>query len=42
MKKLGIIGLGNIGNGIATAIVEGGIPGAQLVAVLDQQETPAY
>ncbi|AEF85849.1 probable L-aspartate dehydrogenase [Treponema primitia ZAS-2] len=40
MKKIGIIGLGNIGGGIATAILEGAIPNAQLRAVLGRTEPP--
>lgn len=42
MKRVGIIGLGNIGFQIARAIVEGGVPGVELVAVLDRSGCPGF
>ena len=40
MKKLGIIGLGNIGMSIAKGVLDGTVGNIQVVAVLDQADCP--
>ena len=37
MKNIGIIGYGNIGRGVSSAIIDGVIPNVSLVAVLDKE-----
>lgn len=40
MKRLGIIGLGNIGFSVARAVLDGTVNGMQVVAYLDQNDCP--
>ncbi|GHV94228.1 putative L-aspartate dehydrogenase [Spirochaetia bacterium] len=42
MKKIGIIGFGNIGYGLAKAVLDGTVPNAEIVAVYEPNVLPAF